>query len=64
MTGERTLDVSRKHGLTPARISQLRRDFHDDWERFGGSKVERGLADCWNQTAPVENNHPRSNDDA
>jgi hypothetical protein len=27
MRGERTLDVSRKYGTTPARISQLRRDF-------------------------------------
>src|SRR5262245_8068616 len=36
MTGERTLDVSTKFGLSPARISQLRRDFHDDWLRFFG----------------------------
>jgi hypothetical protein len=36
MTGERTGDVSRKFGLTPGRISQLRRDFHQDWERFCG----------------------------
>jgi hypothetical protein len=36
MTGERTLDVSTKYGLSPARISQLRRDFHDDWQRFCG----------------------------
>jgi len=36
MAGERTLDVSRKHGISPARISQLRREFHDDWLRFNG----------------------------
>jgi hypothetical protein len=36
MTGERTLDVSTKFGLSPARISQLRRDFHEDWSRFCG----------------------------
>jgi hypothetical protein len=36
MTGERTLDVSTKFGLSPARISQLRREFHEDWERFCG----------------------------
>jgi hypothetical protein len=36
MTGERTSDVSTKFGLSPARISQLRRDFHEDWERFCG----------------------------
>jgi hypothetical protein len=34
MTGERTSDVSTKFGLSPARISQLRRHFHDDWQRF------------------------------
>jgi hypothetical protein len=34
MVGERTGEVSRKHGVSPARISQLRREFHDDWCRF------------------------------
>ena len=42
MTGERTLDVSTKFGLSPARISQLRRDFHQDWQRFCG--VDKALA--------------------
>src|SRR5262249_21796836 len=42
MTGERTLEVSKKFGLSPARISQLRRDFHDDWERF--CDLDRDLA--------------------
>ena len=32
--GQRTLDLSRKYGISPGRISQLRREFHDDWERF------------------------------
>jgi hypothetical protein len=36
MTGERTLDVSAKFGLTQGRISQLRRDFYEDWQRFCG----------------------------
>jgi hypothetical protein len=36
MAGERTSDVSRRYGLSPARVSQLRRDFHDDWQRFHG----------------------------
>jgi hypothetical protein len=36
IAGERTLDVSRKHGISPARISQLRREYHDDWLRFNG----------------------------
>jgi hypothetical protein len=39
MVGERTSAVARKHGLTPGRISQLRREFHDDWLFFcGGSR--------------------------
>jgi hypothetical protein len=36
MAGERTQDVSRRYGLSPARVSQLRREFHDDWQRFHG----------------------------
>jgi len=42
MLGERTLEVSSKFSLSAARISQLRRDFHDDWQRFCG--VDRDLA--------------------
>jgi len=29
--GHRTLDVARKHGISPARVSQLRREFHQGW---------------------------------
>jgi len=36
MTGQRTLDLSRRYGLSPGRISQLRREFHDDWQHFCG----------------------------
>ena len=32
--GHRTLDVARKHGISPARVSQLRREFHDGWTLF------------------------------
>jgi hypothetical protein len=34
LMGERTLDLARKHRLSPARVSQLRRELHDDWELF------------------------------
>ena len=34
MVGERTSDVAGKHGLSPGRVSQLRREFHYDWEFF------------------------------
>jgi hypothetical protein len=34
--GERTLDAAGKYGLTAGRVSQLRREFHDDWRRFCG----------------------------
>lgn len=30
----RTLDIADKFGMTPGRVSQLRREYHDDWERF------------------------------
>jgi hypothetical protein len=33
---ERTLDLSRQFELSPARVSQLRRELHDDWRRFLG----------------------------
>jgi hypothetical protein len=34
MIGERTQDVARQFGLSPGRISQKRRQFHQDWHRF------------------------------
>ena len=34
MLGERTLDVAGKHGLSPGRVSQLRREFLLDWRRY------------------------------
>jgi hypothetical protein len=34
MLGERTLDVARKYALSPAGVSQLRREFLADWTRF------------------------------
>ena len=36
MVGERTLDVSQRYGLSPGRISQMRREFRQDWMRFCG----------------------------
>jgi len=38
MLGERALDVADKYGLSPARISQLRREFLLDWELFCGER--------------------------
>lgn len=37
MTGERTSDVSLKYGTTSSRVSQLRREFQCDWNRFVGT---------------------------
>ncbi len=34
MLGHRTLDVARRYGLSQARVSQLRREFQEDWQRF------------------------------
>jgi hypothetical protein len=39
MLGERTLDLSQQFGVSPARVSQLRREFHDDWQRFCGELI-------------------------
>ncbi|MBL8797396.1 MAG: hypothetical protein JNM56_26070 [Planctomycetia bacterium] len=37
---ERTLPLARKYGISPARVSQLRREFHDDWKRFTAGQAE------------------------
>jgi hypothetical protein len=42
MVGERTLDVAGRYGLCPARVSQLRRELRQDWERFCGLDDEAG----------------------
>jgi hypothetical protein len=45
MAGERTLDVSRKYAMSPARVSQLRSEFRDDWESFCAvSETEEKIA--------------------
>jgi hypothetical protein len=36
MLGGRTLEVAGRHGLSPGRVSQLRREFLLDWRRFCG----------------------------
>jgi hypothetical protein len=36
VAGDGTGDVARKFGLSPGRVSQLRRQFQDDWQRFCG----------------------------
>jgi hypothetical protein len=33
---ERTMDLANKYGISPARVSQLRREFMEDWDRFCG----------------------------
>ena|ERR1051326_2255893 len=35
---ERTLDLSKKYEVCPARISQKREQYHDDWHRFCGEE--------------------------
>jgi hypothetical protein len=48
MAGERTQDVAARHGLTAGRISQLRREFLQDWRRFtedsDGPQAQQPLA--------------------
>jgi hypothetical protein len=33
---ERTFDIAKRFEVSPARISQLRHEFRDDWQRFCG----------------------------
>jgi hypothetical protein len=40
MIGGRTGEVASKHGLSPARVAQLRREFYDDWEEFCACSAE------------------------
>jgi hypothetical protein len=39
MRDERTLDLAGKHGLSPSRVSQLRRQFLEDWRHFCGEAL-------------------------
>jgi hypothetical protein len=41
LLGERTLDLANRHGISPARVSQKRREFRRDWERFTADPAER-----------------------
>src|SRR5262249_31834442 len=38
---ERTLDISRRFEVSPARISQMRGELHEDWQRFCGDASEQ-----------------------
>jgi hypothetical protein len=42
---ERTTDLSRAFRVSAARISQLRREFHEDWQRFCGEDNLEDVAD-------------------
>ena len=39
-TGERTQNLAKQFGLTQGRVSQMRREFKDDWDRFTGDPEE------------------------
>ena len=36
---ERTKDLSRRFEVSPARVSQMRREFRDDWQRYVGEEI-------------------------
>jgi hypothetical protein len=40
MVGEQTNRVAQTFGLSPGRVAQLRREFHDDWLQFGATLGE------------------------
>jgi hypothetical protein len=39
MIGERTVATAHRHRMSPARVSQLRRELCEDWARFHGEGV-------------------------
>lgn len=41
---ERTKDLARRFELSPGRISQMRRDFQDGWNRFCGDAAQQASA--------------------
>lgn len=43
LRGERTLEVARRHSLSPGRISQMRRLFHQNWIQFHGEPADAGV---------------------
>jgi len=43
--GERTTDLARRFGLSLARISQMRREFLESWNRFHGEEDEQERMD-------------------
>jgi hypothetical protein len=44
--GHRTLELAQGYGISPARVSQLRRAFHNDWDRFCGDDLDRREGAC------------------
>jgi hypothetical protein len=42
MRNERTMDLSKQFEVSPGRISQMRRELHDDWLRFLGERDQTG----------------------
>jgi hypothetical protein len=44
--GHRTRELASGYRISPARLSQLRREFHDDWVRFCGDGLERWEGPC------------------
>jgi hypothetical protein len=39
--GHRTRELADAYGLSPGRVSQLRREFQDAWEHFTADPAER-----------------------
>jgi len=59
--GERTQKLARRFALSPARISQLRREYHADWSRFCGDvePLQKGLGrHPQSVSTPGENHGP------
>ncbi|MGE3806363.1 MAG: hypothetical protein AB7K24_16970 [Gemmataceae bacterium] len=44
LKGEGTGKLARRFGISPGRVSQLRREFHQNWRRFHGELVDNSRA--------------------
>jgi hypothetical protein len=43
---EGTMDLANRHGISPSRVSQLRREFKEDWDRFCGEHLSPSSSRC------------------
>jgi hypothetical protein len=55
--GETTSVTAAKFGVSLGRISQLRRELHDDWERFHGTAEQDAPVEVGSHDSARNNQH-------